>query len=247
MKISIENIIAELTQNGKPFAVAIIVKSTGSTPRHVGAKMVIVPKSTEGTIGGGELEFQVIEDSRNMLLKKVQSECKTYNLPACGGTVEVFIETKLPGPTLLIFGAGHVSKAVTPLAITCGFSVNIFDERSELLNQNEFKNAKTINQPFANSHQAETNDEAYILIMTPNHKHDEEVLRICLKKDYKYLGMMSSKTKWQNIKKRLITDDFQKEKVESIHAPVGLNINSETPAEIAVSILAELIKIRSKS
>jgi xanthine dehydrogenase accessory factor len=148
---------------------------------------------------------------------------------------------------LYIFGAGHVGLALSDIASKAGFEVNIFDDRQKLTTLSENNTAqlkKVIDYKKAANYVPE-GDHIYVVIMTFGHKSDEIVLRQFIGKEIKYLGMMGSKKKVAAIHKNLREDGFKKEDMTKIFAPIGIKISSQTPYEIAISIVAELIAVKN--
>ncbi|MBM4403285.1 MAG: XdhC family protein [Candidatus Cloacimonetes bacterium] len=165
----------------------------------------------------------------------------------CGGKVSVFIEPLFRKNHLYIIGAGHCGRALAHLAKLCDFYVVMIDNRKELLEHQALRSADRIchsNYTDLVKH-IEFNDNAYIVIMTHGHIHDKQVLQYCLRRRSKYIGMIGSRSKVPQILTELGTQGYSDEDLARVHAPIGLPINSHTPYEIAVSILAELISIRN--
>jgi len=149
--------------------------------------------------------------------------------------------------TAYIFGGGHVCLALSPILANLGFRVAVLDERPFI---NTLEENKYISELFISPFRdlplvIKEGPHSYAFIMTPSHVHDETILRGLLSKSLKYIGMMASKTKVAEIFARLEKEGFSKEKLNSVHSPIGLSIKSRTPAEIAISIAAEVIAIRN--
>jgi len=146
-------------------------------------------------------------------------------------------------PTLHIFGAGHVGKAVAELAHYIELNTKIYDERKDLTTSDRFPFALQINNSeipdLLNELEITPND--FVLVATRGHQHDFELMQWLLKLEINYISLVSSKKKWQLLSKALIKDGFSKDKLEKVHSPVGLDIGSETVPEIAVSIISEII------
>lgn len=156
------------------------------------------------------------------------------------------IETIHPSPLLYIFGAGHISQFIAPLANTIGFQVVIIDDRSEFANKERFPDAhelivKDFQEVF---NQLKFSGEEFVVIVTRGHQYDRDVLEESLKRKTKYLGMIGSKMKVKMILEQMRKLGYDEEKVDNVYSPIGLSINADTPQEIAVSIAAELIKVR---
>ena len=242
-------------EEGNPVALVILTKAKGSTPRNPGAMMLVFQDgSTVGTVGGGVIEkrlkeeaIKAISEERVISVNFELSERDRDKLGLyCGGEVEFSIIPVLPEEKLFIFGGGHVSKALVPLASKLGFRVIVVDDREEYAVKEFFKDAHSVvlsdYREFAKN--LETDEKTYVLIATQTHDSDFDVLKIMLDKNMKYLGMLGSKTKLATFKKKL--NDSLKKKLNKLRTPVGLNIGAETPEEIAISIVAELVEVRRK-
>lgn len=161
--------------------------------------------------------------------------------------MQAFVESITLHPRVFLFGAGHVSSCVAPLAAKVGFDITVIDDRAEFANQTNFPDADTILvSDFKDAFgQLAFENNAYILIITRGHLHDKTVLELSLKTPATYIGMIGSMKKRNVIYRDLMNQGVSKERLEQVYSPVGLEINAETPEEIAVSIVAELIKVRN--
>jgi xanthine dehydrogenase accessory factor len=214
--------------------------------------MIVLPDgSIKGTIGGSSVEALVIRDALEVLKQGVPRIVKhTLNDAEksdtgmiCGGTMEFFIEPLGRQPHLYIFGAGHVGLSLAKMAGELGFPHWVLDDRPEFATPERFPGAVdrlvgTFPELTAKLSLARP---AYFIIVTRCHDTDLEVMRGVLGKEYAYLGMICSKRKKVEVFRILESEGFSREELERVHAPIGLNIGSESPAEIAVSILAEVI------
>jgi xanthine dehydrogenase accessory factor len=156
------------------------------------------------------------------------------------------IETIHPSPPLYIFGAGHISQFIAPLATTLGFQVTVLDDRAEFANRERFPDVHDVRvEDFQDIFdQLSFKGEEYVVIVTRGHQYDQDVLEESLQRETKYLGMIGSKRKVQMILERMVECGYDKKKINEVHSPIGLSINAETPQEIAVSIVSELIKVK---
>lgn len=241
-------IIGELSQKGRPFVVATVVKTVGSTPREIGAKMVILSeREFVGTVGGGQLELLVLAEAIKALGQK-RTRLLHYDLcprtgQCCGGQVEVLLEVVNVNAQLYIFGSGHVGLALARTMSGTSFEVTVIDDRAEWLAQlsPETQRYQGSWQNFVSSGARWNQDESYVVIMTPSHAMDEELVEYFLDKPVAFLGLIGSRPKWarfqQNLKAKGFTD-FTK-----VQCPVGLDLGeSKAPQEIAISISAQLLK-----
>ena len=250
--------IAEITAKGEEAALVTIVSATGSTPREVGTKMLVrADGSLIGSIGGGSVEAQVCRQAMEAM-KSGKPQRLHISLTAqegeepgmiCGGDMEVFIEPILSSPTLYIFGGGHVSQPVAKIGKLLGFKIAVIDDRAEFANPQRFPEAELIlaedfNQAFS---KLKLDKSSYVVIVTRDHQNDELVLELALGTQTRYIGMIGSKTKNKAIFSHLLAKGISQERLDKVHAPIGLEIHAQTPEEIAVSILAEIIKVRRSS
>jgi len=165
------------------------------------------------------------------------------------GKESVFVEPLRPYDTLYLFGAGHVSTFVASLASMVGFRVIVIDDRKEFANKERFNAAdELIVLPFSDVFEKlNITSSSYIAIITRGHIQDLNVLREALKRSDGYIGMIGSRRKREKIYQALMEEGVSEERLRKVHSPIGLNIGAETPEEIAVSIVAELIRVRASS
>ena len=246
---------ADLREKNKPFAVATIVSSKGSTPRS-NAKMIVINKdSIIGTIGGGLAESYIIKEAVSCL-KSGQSKMVEYTLDSgssktsiamtCGGNLEVFIEVVTPRPELLIVGGGHVALEIARLADNLDYSITIVENRKEFISEDRFPMARQLfyNQKIEDAVQmTEIDNNTYVVICTGS--VDERVLRTVIDSKASYIGLLSSRRKIALIMNNMMEDGFDEKKLLSVYAPIGIDLNAETPEEIAFSILAEVRMVQS--
>ncbi len=157
------------------------------------------------------------------------------------------VDTLSISGTVFIFGAGHVSRQLAKLTSMTGFYTIVLDDRKEFANSEKFKTANEIRvlESFENAFEKlKIDNDSYIVIMTRGHLHDKTVLRKALKTDAKYIGMIGSERKRNNIYNDLMNEGFTKNDINRVKSPIGLPIGAETPEEIAVSVIAELIKLK---
>jgi xanthine dehydrogenase accessory factor len=164
----------------------------------------------------------------------------------CGGKVEIFVEPVLPIPEMIIFGAGHISTQVSKIAVIAGFRTTIVDNRPVYANAERFPEAEAIHSnSFEEAFEAIVPTEnTYLVIVTRGHQEDENVLRWAARTNARYIGMIGSKRKIRTIADNLIKEGIDRERIERVHMPIGLDIGAVTPEEIAVAIVAEAIHIR---
>ena len=247
--------IAELNKaaaSGKGYAAAVVTASEGAAPRHAGAKMIVYDDgSIIGTIGGGEIEQQVISDALASLSAR-KPVLKTYPVIHSDGTVSgsetIYIEPILPRAGLILCGAGHVAEKLIPLAKSIGFRVTVIDIREEAAIRERAAAAdEFILEPSWERGIARVpeGDDCYMIACSFNFEQDEEILYHLTRRRSAYTGMLASRFKIRTIFDRLRARGVPEDRLAAVHAPVGLPIGAETPEEIALSIAAELLKERS--
>jgi len=244
--------ILRLKKEGRPSALATIVQCVGSSPQKEGAKMLIRDDgSILGSLGGGCIEAEVIQASR-----KAMKDGSPLTMPfeltekhgglVCGGKVLVYIEPVIPDPRVVILGAGHVGKALSKVAVFSGFRVTVVDDRQEYANRDNIPDASDIIvTDFDNVFSKVAADrDTYLVIATRGHNHDLDALKAALKTEARYIGLMGSKRKRALLFKTLREEGFSQTDIDRVITPVGLPIGSVTPEEIAISIMAQIIKYR---
>ena len=248
----------ERISKGETVALATIVETKGSTPREVGAKMLVGKDGLiVGTIGGGITEAKVIEEVKQSL-KEGKGKLVTYHLTKeqaaldegaiCGGDMKIFIDVLQPKEEVLIFGAGHIAVCVSRLAKMVGFKVTVVDSRKEFANQDRFPDADEIiaeDTEKALTHLKIT-PSTYIIVLTRGHLKDEEVLGSVIKSGAAYIGMIGSRKKNSTVFQHLEEQGISAQELKEVHAPIGVDIGAQTPEEIAVSIMAEIIQVRKQ-
>lgn len=225
---------------------AALVTITNSSKKEVVGGKILVDDS--GIIKVGEMSREVFKVAKE-LAQEVFAKNTPFSLEkrVCDGLdVEFFVETIAPAPKAILFGGGHVSFAVAEMLNRVGFSITIVDDRSEFASKERFPFAdKILCCSFQEAIQSlEIDGNTYVIIMTRGHLHDYECLAGVLNSEAKYIGMIGSRRKVKLLKERLNKEGFTEERISSIYAPIGLDIGAETPGEIAISIVAELIAIR---
>ena len=252
MKILTELITAQ--NNGELVVLATVVKARGSVPRHAGAKMLVYENGRiSGTIGGGEMESRVIQEAL-AALKDGQPRMIPYSLVSpeqgdpgvCGGEMEIYVEPYLPPATLLVVGCGHVGRAIAHLGHWLGYRVVVTDDRRKLVTPELIPHADvylpgSIEQAIEKS---PITMNTFITMVTRNVMVDREALPILLNSPAPYIGVMGSKRRWNETKKLLLADGIAEENLKRIHSPIGLELNAETPEEIALSILSQITQQR---
>ncbi len=236
-------------------ALATVVGRSGSAPQAIGAKLLLHEDGALiGTVGGGAIEAQVIDACRHALRdgrsRTVQAHLVRDLAMCCGGAMEVFVEHLQPAARLVLIGGGHVAQALAPIAHAADFRVVVFDDREELLEHPAFANATTAAYDVDELEVAlpDLRDTDFVLILTRDHARDERALRHLIRQPHRYLGMIGSRRKVHTVLARVLRRDeglgHATPDLSRVHAPMGLRLGGRTPAEIAVSIVAELIATR---
>lgn len=242
-----------LCRRGIPCTLATVVESAGSSPRKAGAKMLVREDgSTLGTVGGGRVELEVIEAA----LASLQSgtpRTLTFTLTeeyghVCGGRLLVYIEPLRPAPHLLIAGAGHVGQALTTTARAAGFRVTVADDRPDYATPERLPDADEVHQgEFAELlGRLPVGAGSCIVITTTGFEKDFAAARAALATPARFIGMIGSKRKKEVLVQTLAAEGYAAADIGRLTIPVGLAIGAETPAEIAVSIVAQLIQDRRR-
>jgi len=247
--------VVELEEKNEAGALCTVVRSRGSTPRHASSKMLVYPDGhIRGTVGGGELENRVIQealkaiqDGAPRMLEYSMADPQRGDPGVCGGQVEVYVEPILPKPTLVLIGAGHVGKAVAHLASWVGFRVVVNDDRPGFCTPEVVPGADEYYPiPMAQlPEKIEINPWTYLVLTTRGMNVDVEGLPELLKSQPAYIGLIGSKRRWHSTRKKLLELGMDAETLDRIRSPIGLELKAETPEEIAVSIMAEIIMIRN--
>lgn len=256
--MDILQLAADLIQHNTPCVLCTVIRTSGSVPRHAGAKMLVGADGAmlAGTVGGGEMENRVIEQAK-LSLSDGQARLQSYQLAnpqagdpgVCGGEVEVFIEPLLTSPTLIIFGAGHVGRALTHLAKWSGFHVIVADDRPELCNPTACPGADEY-QPGPMREtlgKLSLTPQTYVAMVTRGYPLDVDMLPLLLQTSVRYIGVIGSQRRWLTAARALREKGIGEADLARIHAPIGLEISAETPEEIAISIMAEIIQARRTS
>jgi xanthine dehydrogenase accessory factor len=248
--------ISDLHRSGSNFALATVVQAEDSTPRSMGARMILHPDgSIEGTVGGGALEKKVCEDAQR-LLREGKSAVVEYDLGKgsegvqtgmiCGGHVQVLIETFGLDMKLFIFGAGHVGRKLSELARAVGITHWVIDNREDFARKELFPGAAdVVHAEFDKSFSRLPIDEkSFIVIVTYGHQFDGTCLQGALETDARYIGMIGSTKKVRTLLNAAVEKGFNTDD-DRIYAPVGLQLGDSSPEQIGISILAEILKLKS--
>lgn len=245
-------IVLAAREDGRNHAIITIVSTSGSSPRKNGKLLVFVTGETYGTIGGGAIERVAIEHAL-ACIRRGKGDYIEYNLAkgdvrmACGGNMALLTEVFRARPKLMICGAGHVGIALAAMARPAGFDIRFFDDREraalpgDISAEDVYTKVESFAQGLAD---ADLPKGAYYVIVTHGHACDAEALEVVLQKDAAYIGMIGSKNKIRTVYQTLIARGVGRDELKHVYSPIGLDIGGETPEEIAVAILAEMISVR---
>jgi xanthine dehydrogenase accessory factor len=264
--IDILRALTNAVQLGQAVALVTVINTSRSVPRHAGAKLLVIGSEqtsqgpgtagtpgTIGTIGGGEMEARCITEAIAALADG-KSRTLTYELldaangdpGVCGGTVELFVEPFLPTPTVYVIGCGHVGAAVVNLAKWMGYRVVATDDRLALATKANLPGADAvIAGSFASAIETEPiGAHTSVVVVTRNMAVDLELLPLVLETPARFIGVMGSARRWATTAEALGHGGVSAEALARVRSPIGIDIQAETPEEIAVSIMAAVIADR---
>lgn len=253
--IEVYTALLQAQKEGVPAALATVIETTGSMPRHAGSKMLVYADGRSvGTIGGGAMEALVIKAALACLTEN-HARIETYTLNnledgdpgICGGTARIFIEPVGAAPVLLVIGGGHVGKALAELGKWMGYRVVLSDDRAEFANETYLPGLDeyVVCKPEQIAASVHITPQTYIAAVTRGLPVDIHLFPALLATNAAYIGLIGSRRRWAITMKALEEQHgITKEQLARIHAPIGLELEAETPKEIALSILAEITMIR---
>jgi len=247
--------LTQLLDSQPRIAMATVVSAVGSTPRDAAARMLVLPDgATHGTIGGGKFESLVIADAKKLLASHGLPFTKEYSFvpegensfgAVCGGMATVMLEIVERAPRLLVVGAGHCGRALARAAAFAGWDVTVVDERPELLDPAAFPPGAAlvrVRSDYADLPLPVPGDS--VALVSRGHVTDGLAFRRLRGVPVAYLGMIGSRAKRKALFDELRAEGFSEEELARAHNPIGLPIGAETPEEIAISVVAELIEVR---
>ncbi|MCF2625665.1 XdhC family protein [Fusobacterium perfoetens] len=249
--------VSDAVEKGIEVAVVTVLEVKGSSPGKEGSMMAVFSDgSIIGTVGGGALEYEIIQESLKAINKNSSCEksfelTETGNLHMkCGGFIRVYIKIFAKREKLLIMGGGHLGAELYTLGKFLNKYVVIFDDREEFINKERFPKADEL--IFGKMEETVKNysidENSYIIIVTRGHENDKQCLKAILDKKIspKYIGMVGSKGKVISTYKELLSEGYSKEELKEIYSPIGLDISNSEPKEIALGIMAEIIAVKNK-
>lgn len=247
--------ILKAYEQGIPAALATVTGTQGSMPRHAGSKMLVYGDGRiVGTIGGGRMESLVIATAQEVLQSQT-ARTETYRLNniedgdpgICGGSATVFIEPLAIAPALLVIGGGHVGKALAELGLWLGYRVILSDDRAEYANEDYVPGLAqyVVCKPADIMQHINITPQTYIAAVTRGLPVDQQLIPALLQSDAAYIGLIGSRRRWAITMKALKEEqNLTHEQLARIHAPIGLELQAESPKEIALSIMAEITMLR---
>ena len=243
--------VIQAKQSNKLYAIATVVQTEGNTPRNPGAKMLVYADGTlYGSVGGGVVEKQAVADCLQAM-HSGETMLKTYSAASpemvergmvCGNNMTIFIEPGKRVPYLYLCGCGHVAQAVLPLAKMMGYYVVAIDARDVSAYQDALALADELHilDSFDHLDQIKFVPGATYIACSFSHKTDGDILNVVLKQQPSYVGMLGGKPKIKALFGKLKDNGYSEETLRKVHTPIGLDIGGETPAEIALGIMAEI-------
>jgi len=255
--------ILELYESNMAFVIATVIESEGSAPGKSGFKIIVDSQgNTYGTVGGGEIEFEVIEHCKR-LMSIGKNDVKKYLLTKkdvaveenitvvpmmCNGSITIFYEVSGMKSEVYIFGGGHVGQALLRMLSSLGYHIKLIDNREEFCNPNTVQGAdEYIYSDYRDfTEKFEPSENSYLISLTHGHSFDYEILKrvYSRKLNIKYIGVISSKSKGKQLKDKLLEEVSSELKFSKLHTPIGLKIGGDSAAEIALSVAAELQTVR---
>jgi len=239
----------ESLAQGRRVALVTVTETTGSSPASAGQVMaVLADGSSSGTVGGGATEYKI----KQKAIAAIKSGEKVFEFSidhagsdkVCGSSISGYGNILGEENHLYVFGGGHIAQRLAPLAAATGFFVTVVEDRPEF--ESQFPNIRyLVSNPESYDRDIQLPESAYIVICTRGHQTDKDALRFCLSKPHKYIGIIGSANKAENLFEELHSDGYAEETLDSIYTPIGLDIAGSIPAEIAISIMAEILLIKN--
>ncbi len=256
---SIHSEAARALEEGRSCVLVTVAEKQGEGPAAAGKKMLLFPDgSMKGTVGGGALEYTAIEKAREILKTRQQAlisyvldEGKTVpeheTVPMiCGGKVTLLYEWLSPGDDLFIFGGGHVGRAIARQFSALHFYLHIIEDRDDVYKEIDFGDARYHCSFREFIKDAAVTDESYVIVCTPSHTNDYEVVEGLLERGIRprYIGMLASQGKKEDFLGRIHSTFTKEVDLENFYCPVGLDTGGPSPEEIAVSVAAEILAVK---
>lgn len=241
-------------EGGEPVAtISLIAADHGEAPLVVGAKMAVVANGDRiGSLGGGPLEEAAVALAFRALERLLPAESHWLTQEGAparrgeAGAAQVLIETFAPPETLLVVGGGHIGLSLATIGEHVGFSVTVLDDRPDYANRDRFPMAdRVVCGDFVEElRRMAVTPNTFVVVVTRGHKQDEISLREVVGRGARYVGMIGSRRRVGAVLRHLLDDGVPAGELERVYTPIGLDLGAETPEEIAVSIMAQIIQVR---
>lgn len=248
-KLMIE--IGKRVESGEGVALVTLIQIDGSSPGKKGNMLAVFENGgILGTVGGGNLEFTLTKEAINCIKENESKEIE-FDLVEdaalhmkCGGSVKAFIKVFKKRDRLVIVGGGHVGGELYQVADFLGMDIWMLDDREEFCNSEKYPHASKhiVGDIGEEMSKLQIDEYTYIVIVSRGHRGDKDALRACIGRGAKYIGMIGSRKKIIETNKELMEEGISKEELQKVFSPVGLDISCGTPKEIAVGIIAEILK-----
>lgn len=236
---------------GRRVAMLTVVESRGFTPQKAGTRMLLAEDgATAGTIGGGAIEHEALREARELLgggggARTIKKRLSQDLGMCCGGEMVIYLESIEAPPRLFLFGAGYVARPIAALAVGCGFDVTVIDGRPEWASAERFPGAAVrCEDPEDFARATASTAEDFAVVVTHDHTLDQHIVQELLRRPLRFTGMIGSFAKARKFELRLSARGFTEAQLARLRTPLGLAIGAQTPEEIAVSVLAELVAVR---
>jgi xanthine dehydrogenase accessory factor len=244
---SLSEELVRISEQGAAAVLATVVEVDGVAGVEAGGKCLVRDGEVRVNTVGHAGAVQAIVQESAARLSSEKSGIVSLPIPAAGGRLEVFFEVMPAPPKLIVVGAGHIAVPLVHMAKVLDFHVTVIDDRLLYANRERFPDADDVlvGDMAMMLKQMSITASCYIVLITRGHAYDEPCLRVVLPSEAKYIGMIGSRRRIKACFQRFRDEDkIAEELIQKVYAPIGLDIATETPAEIALSILAEVVKVR---
>lgn len=245
--------LARARRERVPAVLATVVEVTGSAPQVPGAKLLLLADGrAAGTVGGGAFERRVLEEARARLVAGSEpTRLVTLNLTrdlgmCCGGEMKVFLERVLGPDRLIVFGGGHIGRALVETAARVAFEVTVVEEREEWARRARFPAAREVvcEEPEVALPELVLDESTYCVVVTHDHPLDQALVKALVRSRARFIGLVGSRAKRNKFLSRLRAQGVSEAELGRLRSPLGLDLGAVTPEEIALSIVAELVAVR---
>lgn len=244
---SLSEELVQISEQGAAAVLATVVEVEGNSAVEAGAKCLVRDGQARAhTISDGKI-LSAIVNASDQFLRAEKSQMVSLSIPGVGGKLEVFFEVMPEPPRLIVVGAGHIAVPLVQIAKVMDFHVSVIDDRLLYANRERFPAADQVlvGDMAQMLREMSITPACYIVLITRGHAYDEPCLRAIIHSQAKYIGMIGSRRRIKACFQRFRDEDkLSEELIDRVYAPIGLDIGTETPAEIALAILGEVIKIR---